>query len=186
MGSAVRRTGGSLGHPDSPTASVATDAVVDELYGLEMTTTDGPLMTAFTERSAVRINDTTTESDWPAWRHFGIRTVLHLPLLTTRAAVGVLSFYHAESNAFSDDDVAIADLIGRHTAIALAAARTEATLTEAVDARRLIGQAMGILMERHQIDDERAFAVLRRYSQDTNTKLRDVALRLIQTGQLPQ
>jgi AmiR/NasT family two-component response regulator len=44
---------------------------------------------------------------------------------------------------------------------------------------------MGLLMERYQVDDDRAFAILRRYSQDNNTKLRDVAQLLIDTRSLP-
>ena len=40
-------------------------------------------------------------------------------------------------------------------------------------------------MERYGLDDDRAFAVLARYSQHTNTKLRTVALRLIETRTLP-
>ncbi len=44
---------------------------------------------------------------------------------------------------------------------------------------------MGILMERYNLDGDQAFAILRRYSQDTNTKLRAVALQLIETRKLP-
>jgi AmiR/NasT family two-component response regulator len=40
-------------------------------------------------------------------------------------------------------------------------------------------------MERFDIDSDQAFAVLRRYSQDHNIKLRDVAQRLIDTRKLP-
>jgi AmiR/NasT family two-component response regulator len=59
-------------------------------------------------------------------------------------------------------------------------------MAQAVDARKLVGQAMGILMERFDVDDDRAFAILKRYSQDTNTKLRDVAQQLIDTRKLPR
>jgi AmiR/NasT family two-component response regulator len=44
---------------------------------------------------------------------------------------------------------------------------------------------MGILMERYHLDSDQAFAVLRRYSQTTNTKLRLVAQELIDTRTLP-
>ena len=44
---------------------------------------------------------------------------------------------------------------------------------------------MGILMERFDVDGDRAFAILKRYSQDNNTKLRDVAQHLIDTRKLP-
>ena len=49
----------------------------------------------------------------------------------------------------------------------------------------LIDQAQGILMERFNVTAEQAFTVLTRASQDTKNKLRDVAQRLIDTGETP-
>jgi AmiR/NasT family two-component response regulator len=51
--------------------------------------------------------------------------------------------------------------------------------------RALIEQAKGILMERHKITEDEAFTMLTRSSQQTNTKLRDVAAELVRTGALP-
>lgn len=61
----------------------------------------------------------------------------------------------------------------------------EANLERAVESHRLVGQAMGILIERHRILSEEAFEVLRRASQDHNVKLREVARRVIETGAEP-
>jgi AmiR/NasT family two-component response regulator len=69
---------------------------------------------------------------------------------------------------------------------ALASAITEDNLRTAVDARTITGQATGILMERFQLSPEQAIAVLRRYSQETNIRLREVAQELIRTRQLPE
>lgn len=63
--------------------------------------------------------------------------------------------------------------------------RNEANLERALDSHRLIGQAMGILIERHRIVAEEAFDLLRRASQDHNVKLREVAERVIETGAEP-
>ncbi len=82
--------------------------------------------------------------------------------------------------------VAIAHILARHASVAVATARHEKQLVAAVDARKLVGQAMGILMERFDVDGDRAFAILERYSQDTNRKLRDVAQELIDTRKLPR
>ena len=72
-----------------------------------------------------------------------------------------------------------------HDSTGVANARNEEALSQAVDARKLVGQAMGILLERFDLDGDRAFEVLRRYSQDSNTKLRDVAQQFIDTRKLP-
>ena len=44
----------------------------------------------------------------------------------------------------------------------------------------MIGQAIGILMERYEMDEERAFAFLVRASSQSNIKLRDLAAELVE------
>ncbi len=51
--------------------------------------------------------------------------------------------------------------------------------------RTVIGQAQGMLMERHRISGEEAFERLRICSQLLNRKLRDVARELVETGEEP-
>ncbi|MFM6849013.1 MAG: ANTAR domain-containing response regulator [Terrabacter sp.] len=63
--------------------------------------------------------------------------------------------------------------------------QSEANLERAVESHRLVGQAMGILIERHRIVSEEAFDILRRASQDNNVKLREVAQRVIESGSEP-
>jgi AmiR/NasT family two-component response regulator len=82
-------------------------------------------------------------------------------------------------------DEATGRLLARHASVAVATVRQASTLAQAVEARTLIGQAQGLLMERFAIDADHAFAVLRRYSQDNNIKLRIVADELVTTRRLP-
>ncbi|MEX5721882.1 ANTAR domain-containing protein [Geodermatophilus maliterrae] len=49
--------------------------------------------------------------------------------------------------------------------------------------RHIVDQAQGILMERFQMTAEQASALLTRACQDANVELRDVAQRLINTGE---
>lgn len=57
-------------------------------------------------------------------------------------------------------------------------------LEEGMAARTVIGQAQGILIERHTVTADGAFQMLVRASQDTNRKLRDIAADLVRTGDL--
>ncbi|TCC52257.1 ANTAR domain-containing protein [Kribbella capetownensis] len=173
--------------------AAVTDPVVRDVYDLQLGTQNGPLVTALRDRSTVLIRDTTTDDRWPEWAAkvaaLGVRSVLDVPLATggaARATVGVLGLYSPFPDAFTEDDEAIAHILARHASVALASARHERSMAQAVDARKLVGQAMGILMERFDVDGDRAFAILKRYSQDTNTKLRDVAQQLIDTRKLPR
>lgn len=56
-------------------------------------------------------------------------------------------------------------------------------LRAALESRLVIGQAQGLLIARHEVSTETAFAVLSRLSQETNTKLRDVAAQLVAEAQ---
>ncbi|MFL6025064.1 MAG: ANTAR domain-containing protein [Marmoricola sp.] len=58
-------------------------------------------------------------------------------------------------------------------------------MDEILQSQAAIEQAKGILMERYEIDPEAAFAVLRRHSQHSNRKLRDIAAEFIRTRRLP-
>ena len=177
------------GQPEVP---AVTDPVVAEIYQFQMKGEDGPLFATMRDRATVLVRDTTTDTRWPDWAAkvtaLGVRSVLDVPLALGDAAsptVGVLGLYSPQPDAFDTDDEAIAHILARHATVALATARHEQTMSAAVDARKLVGQAMGILMERYAVDGDRAFAILKRYSQDTNTKLRDVAQQLIDTRKLP-
>ncbi len=174
------------GRPEVP---AVTDPIVAEIYQWQMAGGDGPLVQSMREHATLLVRDTEIEDRWPAWAakvfSLGVRSVLDVPLTTAAGTVGVLGLYSAAPDAFGEDDEAIAHILARHASIAVSTARHEESLAQAVDARKLVGQAMGILMERYDVDGDQAFAILKRYSQDTNTKLRDVAQHLIDTRRLP-
>ena len=176
--------GVTLTRPRSRADVVAvTDPVVDHVLRWQLETCDGPMQHALATSTAVYVTDAATDDRWPLWSQLvaglAIGSVMHVPLVAKGVVIGVLSLYHDKPNAFSDDDEAIAYILARHATVAIATARHEAQLAQAMDARKLVGQAQGILMERHDLTSDEAFNVLRRYSQDTNTKLHDLAEQVI-------
>jgi AmiR/NasT family two-component response regulator len=63
--------------------------------------------------------------------------------------------------------------------VAIEYAREVENLQEAMNTRKTIGQAIGIVMERYGLTEDRAFAFLTRLSQQRNVKLRLVAAELV-------
>jgi AmiR/NasT family two-component response regulator len=59
-----------------------------------------------------------------------------------------------------------------------------AGLEAALASNRRIGMAVGVLMCRHQLTDEQAFALPRTASQQGNVKVRELAETVIATGTL--
>jgi GAF domain-containing protein len=179
--------GGTVGGISTLTAS---DALVEKADVLQTELGEGPCLENEWPQGKVCCEDLRREHRWPRWAEevgvLGLRSLLAVELSSRGRRFGALNLYCDEPRCFDEDQVAFAHLFARHAAMALAAARHEETLHEAIDARTLIGQAQGILMERFGLDPDKAFDVLRRYSQDSNVKLRRVAERLVESRRLPR
>lgn len=159
--------------------AAATSQRVGESHSLQIVHDEGPCLNAI-EGDAVYLSPDVADDDrwlkWgPAVAELGMRSVLSVRLETRTRRYGSLNLYADRTGAFDDDDIAVATIFVRHAAVALANAHNEEGLQVAVDARKLIGQAQGILMERFDLDADRAFEFLRRQSQAHNVKLRLVA-----------
>lgn len=160
--------------------------VADEL---QVKLDEGPCLSALLTEPSVVVDDTRLDPRWPLWgqaiAELGYLSMLCVQLRDQHGLAGALNLYHREVAAFDDDDRAVGHVLARHVSIALRNARQMSQLQTAIDARKLIGQAQGILMERYAIGADQAFAVLVRYSQHNNIKLRAVAARLVDTRRLP-
>jgi len=64
-------------------------------------------------------------------------------------------------------------LLAAHAAVAYSGAQREENLLAAIETRDLIGQAVGLLMERYNITASRAFDTLVRFSRQPNRQLCD-------------
>lgn len=121
----------------------------------------------------------------PTWERFaaaarelGVGSMTGVLLYTDNDDFGALNLYSSRPGAFGEDIETAGWLLASHAAVALADARTIDQLQHGLETRHAIGEAMGILMERHGLSEDDAFSVLRSISQHHNIKLRDVAQRV--------
>jgi transcriptional regulator with GAF, ATPase, and Fis domain len=128
------------------------------------------------------VDMTQPQPDWPRYaeaaRELGIGSMTGVLLYTHEEDFGALNLYARRPGTFTEDIATAGWLLASHAAVALADARTIDQLEHAMETRHAIGEAMGILRERHGMSDEEAFGVLRNISQHHNIKLRDVAQRV--------
>ncbi|MFJ7132965.1 GAF and ANTAR domain-containing protein [Streptomyces fungicidicus] len=122
----------------------------------------------------------------PRCRELGVGSMMGFLLYTREEELGALNMYSRKPGMFTKDSETAGWLLASHAAVAFSTAKTDAQLQEAIATRHLIGEAMGILMGRHQVTEDQAFDILRTRSQRTNTKLRDVARRVVETGTVEQ
>lgn len=164
--------------------AAATSQRVGESHNLQIVHDEGPCLDSIEGEAHYASPDVAADQRWQTWgpavAKLGIRSVLSLRLETRARRYGSLNLYADRPDAFDVDDLAVASIFVRHASIAIANAHNEEGLQSAIDARKLIGQAQGILMERFNIDEDRAFDFLRRQSQAHNVKLRHVAEWVVQ------
>lgn len=162
-----------------------TSDVMFKLDELEMTTGEGPCLQAALDEIVIRTDDFRDEPRFPNYApkvvELGLLSALSLKLYTADRTAGALNLFGYEPRPWNSEAETIGMVLAAHAASAILASRESEQLQSALSTRDRIGQAKGIIMERFKIDDVRAFEMLRKLSQDTNTKLVDVAHRVIDT-----
>ena len=170
----------------------ASDDLVTQADALQYQLDTGPCLTAWRDRTTVRIDDLLAEDRWPRWcaaaAELGVRAMVSVPLVMAGVSTGAIKVYATRPGAYDAGDEHVLALFAEQAAILLVntltladARRLSADLTDAVASRDIIGQAKGVLIAQGARDEQAAFAMLASASQRTNTKLHDVARQLIQS-----
>lgn len=171
--------------------AVATDRLARALDQAQYDGDAGPCVESVRSSEVVEVHDVGADPRWPVFSaaalEEGIRGVLSLPMPLDGSFAASLNVYSPDAGAFTDGDRE--GLVGL---VAFAAsAITNLRLYEgsrvlveqmqtAMQSRALIDQARGILMAEHRCDAEEAFQILRRTSQASNRKMRDLAREIVE------
>ena len=153
---------------------------------LQHETGEGPCLDAVWREELVTCDDLGADSPWPTWGprvavETAARSALSLRLFVHGQTLGAMNLYSRRSAAFTQVDREEAQALAAHVAIAISAAVEVENLERSLDSRTIIGQALGIAMERYDLDATRAMALLVRLSSHENKKLRDLALEITRT-----
>jgi GAF domain-containing protein len=157
---------------------------------------DGPCLAAARGNKTFLVPDMRTEDRWP---EFAARAVEHgagssvsVPLPIQQFMTGALNVYGREVEAFDTDSIQLAETFASYAAVAVAnahlyqtTAAVAAQLHGAMQSRAVIEQAKGIVAAQRHCPTEAAFAIMSKESQDTNRKLRDIAVDIVNAATGP-
>lgn len=178
----------SIIHRDGTIATkAATDQVVWELDDLQYSIDEGPCVTAMREGLVVAVPDIRHDQRWSRYvpeavMRTGLQAQLAVQLYTNERVLGGLNLYSTTSASIDAGAIQSAELFATHAALALARARRESDLNDAIATRQVIGVAIGLTMARYNLDSERAFQYLVRASSTSEIKIRDIAQEIIKTA----
>ncbi|GIL37236.1 GAF and ANTAR domain-containing protein [Phycicoccus sp. DTK01] len=155
----------------------------------------GPCVDAVVEDHVFLTRRVHEDARWPEYgrrvhAEVGVGSVLaqRLTLVDGTDTVAALNIYSTREDAFGAESLRQALLLATQCSLLVAAylahGRSE-NLLRALDSNREIGVAVGVLMARHRVTREEAFAMLRVASQAANRKIRDLASEVADTGDLP-
>jgi GAF domain-containing protein len=201
LGSAVKLATQIVEHCDVAGVSllhrdrwVDTPFLTDEVLRLideeQFALAEGPCIDAEEDSDTVISNDLATDSRWPTWgprvvEQTGMRSCVCFRLFTGGRSLGALSLYSRTPHGFTSDDVDHGLALAAQIAFAFQSLEDRENFQKGMRNRTLIGQAVGMLMERYELDPDAAFGVLARLSSHLNIKLIDIAREVVTTGELP-
>lgn len=162
-----------------------TDSLVAQLDKLQHDFNEGPCHDAALNQTIVRTDDLREEPRWPQYApaavERGVLSSLSFKLYTADRTAGALNLFSFQPDVWDTEAETIGSVFAAHAASAIMASRQGQQMQSALSTRDRIGQAKGIIMERYGVDELRAFDLLRRLSQESQTKLIDIAQRVVDT-----
>jgi signal transduction protein with GAF and PtsI domain len=115
-------------------------------------------------------------------RRTGLASLLSVPLITREKAIGTINLYTREVRHFSEDEIGFVKVVAGQAAIAIENARLMSEALEmkrALEARKLMERAKGILQHKHNLTEEEAYLRLRNESRRLRRSMRDLAEAVI-------
>ena len=169
----------------NPVTKAATSDLVWELDRLQYSLDEGPCVQSLRDVSVVTAPRIRDDPRWPRYGpaavKLGLKAQLAVKLsLDAPGTVGGLNMYSTESEDIDPQAPGIADLFATHAALAFGKARQVDDLHEALRTREVISQAVGLLMARYKLEPDAAFGFLVRTSSHSNTRVREIATRMIE------
>jgi len=171
-------------------AAACSDPLASAADQVQFQTGDGPGLHAVRHVRPVRVDDTSQQDRWPRFcrraSELGIRSCYALPMIADGEPIGALMLYSRRPFAFGQQETRRAAKFARHASGALTLALRMASCVDLNDqlkssmiSRAVIDQAVGVIMATERCPQDKAFALLRSVSQNTNVKLRDLAATIV-------
>jgi len=168
------------------TTMASTHALAQDLDSLQYELDEGPCLSALRNQELVLAQRLEQEQRWPRYTpravEAGIRAQMAVHLIADDEVLGSLNFYSTARDTIHPGAYHRASLFATHAALALGYARRLEATHASAQTHRLIGQAIGMLVERFEIDDERSFYYLVRVAAAGGLELRQVAREVVDQG----
>jgi GAF domain-containing protein len=182
----------TLGVADGPLTVGASSDLAADVDAIQYEVGVGPCLYALHEGIGMYVPDLANDHRWndygPRAAARGAASCVSIPVLLEGRPAAAFKVYASSLDGLSQTQRDLATSVAAEVAGGIGLARQLSLQAQtiddresAMDTRRVIDLALGVLMERSQCNANQAFTLLRKQSQNSNVKLRDVAGQVLAT-----
>lgn len=141
-------------------------------------------------KKPVAILDVTKESEYnypEIARQEGLCSMLSVPMFIKDKPIGVINCYTTNVHIFTEEEINIMQTIANQSAIAIENTRLfeeSKTAKEALETRKVIERAKGMLMRQRQMNEEEAFQFIQKQAMNLRRTMREIAEAVLLTDGL--
>lgn len=140
---------------------------------------------AVKERRPITVLDVTKESGYrypEIAKREGIVSMLSVPMMVKERVIGVINSYTSEPHRYGEDEIKILQIVANQAAVAIENTKLMEEMIaarEALEVRKLVERAKGILMRETGISENEAYKLIHKKSMDSCRPMREVAEAII-------
>lgn len=142
------------------------------------------------EKRPITVFDVTKEPGYmypEVARKEGIVSLLSVPMMLKDRAIGVINSYTKSEHQFRQEEISILQAVANQAAVAIENTHlSEEILTakEALESRKIIERAKGILMKELNVSEDEAYKKIHKKSMDLRKTMKEIAEAIILSSEL--
>ena len=137
------------------------------------------------QKIPITVQDVTRESGYKypeIAKMEGLRSLVSVPMMIKNRVIGVLNCYTTTEHEFGEEEIQLLVGVANQAAVAIENTNLlteKIAAVEALEVRKRIERAKGILMKRHAVSEAEAYRMLQKQSMDKSHSLKDIAEAII-------
>lgn len=117
----------------------------------------------------------------------GLASLLSVPMMVKDRVVGVVNSYTSKPHKFTQEEIKLLQAVANQAAVAIEntklLART-AEMEEALETRKAVERAKGILMKDYHISEDEAFKLMQKESMNARRSMKDIAEAIVLAAEI--
>jgi signal transduction protein with GAF and PtsI domain len=117
----------------------------------------------------------------------GLCSMLSVPMMVKNRVIGVINSYTDKPHQFTEEEIKILQAVANQAAVAIENTKLlnrTIAMEEALETRKAVERAKGVLMREHQVSEAEAFKLIQRQSMNTRRSMQEIAEAIVLASEI--